>query len=84
MDLRYLRGTSKLCLCFGGSKLVLEGFTNVDFSSNLDRRLSTFRYFFTFAVGAIPWQFKSQKSTTLFTTKAKYITANEEGKEMLW
>jgi hypothetical protein len=28
--LRYLRGTSKLCLSFGNGELVLEGYTNAN------------------------------------------------------
>ena len=28
--LYYLKGTSSLCLCFGGSKPILEGFTDSD------------------------------------------------------
>ena len=35
---KYLRGTSKLCLSFGGSKPVLEGFTNANMAGDLDGR----------------------------------------------
>ena len=44
--LRYLRGTSRLCLCFGNGKLVLEGF--VDMARDVDSRKSTSRYLMPF------------------------------------
>ena len=50
---KYLRGTSKVCLSFGGSKPSLEGYTNSDMDEVLDCRKSTFGYLFTFAGGAI-------------------------------
>ena len=82
--LRYLRGTSKLCICFGGSKPILEGFTDADMAGDLDGRKSTSGFLFTFAGGAISWQSKLQKCVALSTTEAEYIAATEAGKEMLW
>ena len=46
---RYLRGTSKMCLSFGTSQPVLEGFTDADMAGDLDDRKSTSGYVFTFA-----------------------------------
>ena len=56
--LKYLRGTSKLCLSFGKEKPVLEGYTDADMAGDLDGRKSTSSYFFTFVGGAISWQSK--------------------------
>ena len=81
---RYLRGTSKVCLSFGGSKLSLEGYTGYDIARDLDCRKSTFGYLFTFAGGAISWQSKLQKFVLLSTIEAKYIATIEAKKEMLW
>ena len=53
---KYLRGSSKSCLSFGSSKLVLEGYTDVDMAGDLDGRKSTSRYLFTFARGIVSWQ----------------------------
>ena len=75
--LRYLRGTSKMCLCFGNSKPALEGFTDADMAGDLDNRKSTSKYLFTFAGGAISWQSKLQKCVALSTTEAEYIAATE-------
>ena len=46
--LRYLKGSTKKCLCFGGLELVLEGYANVDMAGDLDNRKSTFGLLFTF------------------------------------
>ena len=46
---KFLIGTIDLCLSFGGSKPILEVYTDADFASDLDHRKSTPRYVFTFA-----------------------------------
>lgn len=81
---RYLRGTSKLCLCYGGGKPILEGYTDADMAGYLDSRKSTSGYVFTFSGGAFSWQSKLQKCVALSTTEAEYIAAVEASKEMLW
>lgn len=81
---RYLRGTSKLSLCYGGEKLILEGYTDADMAGDLDNRKSTSGYLFIFSGGVISWQSKLQKSVALSTTEAEYIAAVEASKEMLW
>jgi ATP-binding cassette subfamily B (MDR/TAP) protein 1 len=82
--LRYLRGTSNLCLSFGNGGLVLEGYTDADMAGDLDHRKSTSGYVFTFAGGAVSWQSKLQKCVALSTIEAEYIAATEAGKELLW
>ncbi|CAN0898839.1 Retrovirus-related Pol polyprotein from transposon TNT 1-94 [Linum grandiflorum] len=81
---RYLRGTSKLSLCYGAVKPILEGYTDADMAGDFDSRKSTSGYVFTFSGGAISWQSKLQKCVALSTTEAEYIAAVEAGKEMLW
>ena len=54
--LRYLRGTSKVCLCFGNGKPMLDGFTDSDMAGDVDSRKSTSGYLMTFAGGAVAWQ----------------------------
>lgn len=82
--LRYLKGSSKVGLCFGGGKLDLEGYTDSDWAGDADSRKSTSGYMFTFAGGAISWQSKLQKCVALSTTEAEFIVAAEAGKEMIW
>ena len=67
---RYLRGSSKLCLTFGDSKLVLEGYVDADWAGDIDGRKSISGYLFTFVGGAISWQSKLQKFVALSKTEA--------------
>ncbi|CAL9013346.1 unnamed protein product, partial [Prunus brigantina] len=85
--LRYLRGTSKMSLCFGGGKPELIGYTDADMAGDLDSRKSTSGYLITFSGGAVSWQSKLQKCVALSTTEAEFIAATEACKackEMLW
>ena len=82
--LRYLRGTSKLSLCYGGSKPILEGFSDSDLAGDVDTSRSTSGYLVTFGGGAVSWQSRLQKCVALSTTEAEYITITEGCKEMLW
>ena len=82
--LRYLRGTSKACLCFGSGKPVLEAYTDADWAGDVDSRKSTSGYLVTFAGGAVSWQSKLQKCVALSTTEAEYIAITEACKELLW
>ena len=82
--LRYLKGTSRLCLCYGGAEPILEGYTDADMAGDHDSRKSTSSYIFTLAGGAVSWQSKLQKCVALSTTEAEYIAAVEAGKELMW
>ena len=83
--LRYLRGTSRLCLQFGGDCIsALEGFSDADMAGDLDSRKSTSGYLITYAGGAVSWQSKLQKCVALSTTEAEYIAVTEACKEVLW
>lgn len=82
--LRYLRGSTKMCLCFGESEPILKGYADADMAGDLDSRKSTSGFLFTFAGGAVSWQSKLQKCVALSTTEAEYIAMTEAGKEMLW
>ena len=45
---KYLRGSSKICLCFEDDKPVLVGYTNADIAGDVDSRKSTSCYLITF------------------------------------
>ena len=81
--LRYLRGTTKNCLCFGKGKPMLTGYTDADLAGDIDSRKSTSGYLITFAGGAVSWQSKLHKCVSLLTTEAKYIVATEACKEII-
>ncbi|CAL1383495.1 unnamed protein product [Linum trigynum] len=82
--LRYLRGTSRVCLCFGNGKTILDGYTDANMAGDVDSRKSTSGYMMTFAGAAVSWQSKLQKCVALSTTEAEYIAVTEACKEMLW
>jgi len=47
MILRYIKGTSGVALCFGGSKLIVKDWFDSDFACDLDKRRSTTGYVYT-------------------------------------
>ena len=84
MDSHILRGSSKLCLRFGSSTPVLEGFTDVDMAGDFNNRKSTSGYLFTFARGVVSWQSKLQKCMALSTLEVECTATTETTKEILW
>ena len=82
--LRYLKGTSKTCLCFGTNKPMLVGCTDADMARDVDSRKSTSCYLITFSRGTVSWQSRLQKYVTLSTIEAEYIVITEANKELLW
>ena len=51
--LRYLRGTSKVCLCFCSGEPMLEGYTDSDMAGDVDSRKSISGFMMTIAGGAV-------------------------------
>ena len=51
--MRYLRGTSKVCLCFGNGEPMLDGYTNSDMASDVDSKKSILGFMMTFAGGVV-------------------------------
>lgn len=82
--LRYIKGTSKLSLCFGNGKTILDGYTDSDMGGDLDKRKSTSGYLMIFGGGAVSWESRLQKCIALSSTEAEYIAATEACKEILW
>ena len=67
--LRYLKGTSRVCLCFGSGKPVLNGYTDANMAGDVDSRKFTSGYMMTFAGGTMSWQSRLQKCVTLSSQK---------------
>jgi len=80
--LRYLRGTTERCSCFGNEDPMLVGYTNVDMVGDADSRKSTSGCLTTFAGGVVSWQSKLQRCVALSTTEVEYSVASEAGKEV--
>lgn len=51
---------------------------------NLDNRISTIGYVFTFARAVISWASKLQQVVSLSTTEVEYIALTEGTKELIW
>ena len=81
--LRYLRSSSRVCLCFGSNEPKLVGYTDSDMAGDVDSRKSVSGFFMIFAGGAVSWQSKLQKCVALSTTEAKFIAATKACKELL-
>lgn len=81
---RYLRRTTDLPLCFGRSKLIVQGFVDSDFAGDQDTRRSTTGYVFMVGSTAVSWVSRLQKIVTLSTTEAEYVAVTEAAKEMIW
>ena len=82
--LRYIRGTSDIALCYGGSEFTVRGYVDSDFPGDLDKRKSTTGYVFTLAGAAVSWVSKLQTVVTLSTTEAEYMAVTQVCKETIW
>ncbi|KAH9650921.1 hypothetical protein KPL70_026553 [Citrus sinensis] len=82
--LRYIRGTSDVALCYGGSEFSVKGYVDLDFAGDLDKMKSTTGYVFTLAGAAVSWVSKLQTVVALSTTEAKYMVATQACKEAIW
>ena len=58
MILRYIRGTSNVALCYGGSEFTVWCYVDSDFARDIDKRKSTTGYVFTLARRAVSWVLK--------------------------
>ncbi|KAG8498902.1 hypothetical protein CXB51_005261 [Gossypium anomalum] len=82
--LRYLRGTTDVCLQFGRTEDGVIGYVDADFAGDLDRRRSLTGYVFTIGGCAISWKATLQTTVTLSTTEALYMAITEACKEAIW
>ena len=82
--LRYLVGTADYTLCYGGSNVLLQGYTDADWAGDLDERKSTSAYVFLLNGGAISWRSKKQGMIALSTMEAEYIAAAAAVQEAVW
>ncbi|KAL1093632.1 hypothetical protein V6Z11_D06G044000 [Gossypium hirsutum] len=82
--LRYLRGTTDVCLQFGRTRDGVIEYVDVDFAGDIDRRIPLISYVFTIKGCAISWKATLQTTVTLSTTKAEYMAITEACKEAIW
>ena len=84
--LKYLRRTKDIFLIYGGQEgeLVISGYTDAGFQSNLD----DFRFQSSFVLclngGAVIWRSSKQDTVVDSTTDVEYIAASDATKEVVW
>jgi hypothetical protein len=84
--LRYIRGTTDLCLTFdatGGQRMVL-GYADADWGGDLDTRRSTTGYVFKVFGGVIAWKSKRQSTVALSTMEAEYMSSADCARQAVW
>ena len=80
---RYLLGTKKLELTYGGEDRGLVGYVDADGVSQ-DHRRAISGFVFMVDGGAVSWSSKKQELVTLSTTEAEYVAATHAAKEAIW
>ena len=58
-------------LCFGSKEACVEGYTDADYTSDVDKRRSTSGYVTMFIGGAVSWQSRLQNCVSMSTTEAE-------------
>ncbi|KAJ9551549.1 LOW QUALITY PROTEIN: hypothetical protein OSB04_015594 [Centaurea solstitialis] len=83
--LRYLKGTMFHEMHFSStSSLVLRGFSDVDWDSDMTDRHSTTGYCFFLGDSLISWRSKKQSLTARSSTEAEYRALADTSQELIW
>jgi hypothetical protein len=84
--LRYIRGTSDLCLVYNGDsgKRIIQGYADADWGGDLDTRRSTTGYLFKVWGGLVAWKSKRQPTVALSTTEAEYMASSAATRQATW
>ncbi|KAL4105052.1 hypothetical protein QTP88_020327 [Uroleucon formosanum] len=83
--LKYLKGTINFGLIFSSrQKIMLKGYSDADYTGDLDTRRSTSGSVFTLGSGSIAWSSRRQQCVSLSTTKSEYIALSQAVQELTW
>lgn len=84
--LRYLRGTSDLCLTFDkeAGKRLLLGYADADWGGCQDTRCSTTGYVFKVFGSVVAWRARRQPTVSLSTAEAEYMASADAAKQNTW
>ena len=85
--LRYLSGTHNLGIKYQGSSkpgIRFTGWTDADFASDPNDRISISSYVFKLGNGAITWSSKKQNAVSLSSTEAEYTAMAHAAHEAIW
>ena len=80
---KYLLGTKRLELVYGGEERGLVGYVDADGVLQEHRR-AILGYMFMVNGGAVSWSLKKQELVTLLMTEAKYVAQTHTAKEAVW
>jgi len=83
--LRYVKGTSKMGLCYNGlnpEKVV--GYTDSDWAGDVSDRKSTSAYVFMMAGAAVTWSSTKQTIIATSSCEAEYVAMSATSKEAIW
>jgi hypothetical protein len=84
--LRYIRGTTDLCLTFDAEagKRVILGYADADWGGCLDTRRSTTGYLFKTFGGLVAWKSRRQPTVALSTAEAEIMASVDAAKQAVW
>ena len=86
--LRYLQATKDMELVYDGSDVAIDmdfhGYSDADWSSDLDTSRSTSGYIFISNRAAISWASKRQSMVALSSTESEYIGLSITGQHIQW
>jgi hypothetical protein len=84
--LKYLRRTKDAFLLYGGQgdELVVNGYTDASFQTDIDDFRSQSGFVFCLNGGAFSWRSSKQDTVADSTTEAEYIAASDAAKEAVW
>jgi hypothetical protein len=82
--LRYLKGSCKLSITYGGAQnLLIIGFTDADWGGDKNDRKSTTGYVYMVNNGAVSWSSRKQTTVAVSTTEAEYMAISDAAREAL-
>src|SRR6266516_1778891 len=83
--LKYLKRTKDMFLIYGGDKeLIVNGYVDASFDTDLDDSKSQTGYVFLLNGGAVSWCSSKQSVVAGSTCEAEYIAASEAANEGVW
>ena len=85
--LRYLKGTTNMCLVYSGSSSPVDRFatySDADLGGNPDNSRSTGGFAICIGGGAVQWGSRLQPHVSLSSTESEYTTVSKVGCEVMW
>ena len=83
--LKYLKRTKDMFLVYGGDEeLIVKGYVDTSFNTDLDDSKSQTGYIFILNGGAVSWRSSKQSVVAGSTCEAEYIAASEAAHEGVW